>query len=100
MACDASLAALGSAVPQFLANCHTIFNVLLAAICLPFTPQIADFVVWSLAKVQGGGGDDAADPSRSKGKGKGSARGAGAAAAKGKGKAGRSPSPGPRQRKS
>ena len=37
-------AALSDTVPQFLANSHTVFNILLAVLCLPFTPQIAALV--------------------------------------------------------
>jgi hypothetical protein len=51
---------LGAVVPKFLANCHTVFNVLLALLCLPFTSPLADFVVWSLHAGLGLG-DDAAD---------------------------------------
>eukprot|EP01046_Picozoa_sp_COSAG06_P028883 COSAG06_NODE_2637_length_6533_cov_2.177184_2_plen_330_part_00 len=44
---------LGKAVPKFLANSHTVFNVLLAALLLPFTSQLADFVEWGVAKLPG-----------------------------------------------
>ena len=37
-------AALSDTVPQFLANSHTVFNIILAVLCLPFTPQIAALV--------------------------------------------------------
>ena len=49
----AAAAVLGVVVPQFLANCHTVFNILLAALCLPFTPQLSAFVVWSLQPFTG-----------------------------------------------
>lgn len=57
-------AGLGEAVPKFLANCHTVFNVLLAVILLPFTPQLAGLVErfvdqlpgeWSAAPTNGKG---------------------------------------------
>lgn len=43
--------ALGEVVPKFLANSHTVFNVLLAVLLLPFTPQLASFVESGVAQL-------------------------------------------------
>lgn len=59
---NSSETALGGAVPRFLANSHTVFNVLLAALLLPFTSQIAGVVVWGVGKIPGYSGSTEKKP--------------------------------------
>jgi phosphate:Na+ symporter len=56
--------ALGRSVPKFLANSHTVFNVLLAALLLPFTSQLADFVEGGVARLPGSTGPVATKASK------------------------------------
>ena len=64
--CVDPAAGLGEAVPKFLANCHTVFNILLAVILLPFTPQLAGLVERFVDQLPG---EWSAAPTRPNGKG-------------------------------